>query len=118
MNKQRQEDMLIGAYEGGSNYWAELSEDALEIIKKYRKSGRAPSEQMFDAIQAGESIPIEDSEEGGVIGYIDKASIKRAMTIMEVDYPVDYANIISENDDCNTADIFFQLAVMGEVVFG
>jgi len=37
---------------------------------------------------------------------------------MKENYPEHYANAITENYDADTADVWFQLVVMDEVVFG
>jgi hypothetical protein len=45
-------------------------------------------------------------------------SILEAITIIKKDYPDVWENILDEQYDANDADIFLQLCVMGEVVYG
>jgi len=45
-------------------------------------------------------------------------SLLDAIQKLKEDYPNAYENIIDEEYDAEDADIFFQLATMGDVVFG
>lgn len=124
----RREDMLVGAIEGGSNYWYWLGDEATALVDKHGNPKKEPfSILMWKAIQAGESIPVHDKEEmaddddtteENRLGYINLESIKKGERIMLEKYNKHYMDIINEGDDAITADIWFQLAVMGEVTFG
>lgn len=37
---------------------------------------------------------------------------------MQEKYPQHWADIINESDDANTADVFLQCVVFGEVIYG
>ena len=37
---------------------------------------------------------------------------------MKKEYPSHYADLVEENDDAETGDIWLQLAVFGEVIYG
>lgn len=118
---QRREDMLVGALEGGSNYWCFLSDKACDIITKY---STPPTYHigvgiMWKAIQAGETIPIHDNEDRKTkIGELDLEAIKKGEELMLKEQPEHFANIISENDDAETADVWFQYCVLGGIVYG
>jgi hypothetical protein len=45
-------------------------------------------------------------------------SLLDAIQKLKDEYPRVYENIIDEEYDAEDADVFFQLAVMGEVTFG
>ncbi len=60
----------------------------------------------------------EDDKNGEVLGELSKANIERGIEILEKDYPDYYSDVLTEDYDAESADIFFQLAVMGEVVYG
>lgn len=47
-----------------------------------------------------------------------KESIEKGLQVMADKYPRHFNDIITENDDAETADVFVQCAVLGEVVFG
>jgi len=116
-NDQLREDLLITALEGGSNYWYLLAEEACGIFGSY--PGPAGSEKVWQAIADGKTIPVNDAEEEEeVLGSINMESIKAGEEIMLKEYPHILADILKENWDAGTADVWFQLCVMKEVVFG
>jgi hypothetical protein len=40
------------------------------------------------------------------------------LSLMAEKYREDFADFLSQDDDANTSDIFLQLALYGEVIFG
>jgi hypothetical protein len=120
ISDQRREDMLIGAFEGGSYYWAHIRKKGFAIIDKYKTKERpCSSEAMWDAIKAGETIEVHDAEDPKEkLGEINYASILKGEELMLKNQPSHFADIIGENDDAITADIWFQYAVLGDIVYG
>lgn len=117
---QRREDMLVGALEGGSNYWYYIKEEDTEVINRFRDHDEHEpfSIAMWKAIMAGRVISIYDIESKGFIGAIGKLSIENGEKAMHKYHPLDFMHIITENDDTSTADMWFQYCVMGEIVYG
>lgn len=84
--------------------------------------------RMWEAVMLGAKIPVVDvndydqdkekAEEDDILGYITKESLIKATYLMAQDYPRHFADAISESGDAITGDVYFQLAVMGDVVFG
>jgi hypothetical protein len=58
----------------------------------------------------------EDREE--VLGYVDMDKITKALDIIKNEYPDIYEAIVEEQGDAGTDDVFLQIAVMGDIVFG
>lgn len=113
------EDLLVTALEGGSNYWYWLSNETADQIEKVTGKEDPLSIRFYQAIQKGESLIIHDAEnDDEVLGHINSASIQNALLMMATGHREHFADIISENHDATTADVFFQLAVMGEITFG
>lgn len=113
-------DMLVTAFEGGSNYWATLGfVDRTHFVK-----GNSLAENVARSVLADKNYKLDvydvesDEDEPELLGTMTYASIEKAFNIMANEYPEAYRNIITENYDADDADIFFQLAVMGELVFG
>ena len=136
-------DLFVTALEGGSNYWYYL--DLPKDIKSY---GQSISEAVGNYILQGGEIKVYDVEEyreikrnladgeytiqGDVIdekslnedlesaklGVISMDKILEAITLIKKDYPEVWENILLENDDAGDADVFLQLCVMGDVVYG
>lgn len=111
-------DQIITALEGGSNYWYYLKD--LSMLPE-KKEGEALSERICRAVlDEGKLIPVHDIEEPDEVslGAIHVDTIKRGLQLMAEDYPDQFNDMVEENGDAETADIFFQLVVMGEVTFG
>lgn len=113
-------DMLVTAFEGGSNYWATLGDvDRTHFVK-----GESLAENVARSFLADKDYKLDvydvesDEEEPELLGTVSYASIEKAFTIMASDYPRGFHRIISEDYDAEDADVWFQLATMGEVVFG
>lgn len=121
IDDQRREDMLVGAIEGGSNYWYWLSDEAVKTIKEATpdKDGEPLSTRMWAAIKSGATIPVNDYEnQNEKIGEINLQSVYNGEFLMLTKYKEQFADIISENDDAGTADTWFQLCSLGELVYG
>jgi hypothetical protein len=114
ISKARQLDMLVGALEGGSNYWYLLGD-----LSELPEIDRSTSERIFDYVQDGGEIKVFDIEdETDVLGVISKATMSGATKKM-LGNGAEWAvgEILKENDDANTADVWFQFVIMGEIVF-
>lgn len=122
ITQERVEDLLCGAFEGGSNYWA-----CTGVTKKQREEVGA--EFSFEVATRGGEIEVFDAEEPDEkLGVINEERIKKAFRMMregknekgesKPHYTEHLRDFLNFNDDANTSDIFFQLAVMGDIVFG
>ena len=116
------ESALITALEGGSNYWYLLtkeSEEKLWAIQKTADTALCPAECFVRGILNGELFDILDVETDENLGVIDLASCHKAIELMCADgHTQRVTNIVNEQFDCWDADVFFQFAVMGELVYG
>ena len=45
-------------------------------------------------------------------------NVKKGLELMRDQYPRHYADLMEENDDAITGDVFLQLAVFGELIYG
>lgn len=114
--EERIKDLLCCALEGGSNYWYN--------IKKYINPNKVKVE--FKHIDLpfidGCGLVIEDIEEGGDEGIhfniLNKESMQKGLQIMADKYPEHFKNIIEDNEDAETGDVFLQCSVLGDIVFG
>lgn len=117
---ERRKDMLVGALEGGSNYWYWLGNDAMKVIEPYRNTdNRYIHEAMFDAMKDGKVIPINDAENPEEkIGEISWKSMDEGEQLMANSHLDAYMRIIAEEDDANDADIWFQYCALKEITYG
>jgi hypothetical protein len=124
-------NLFVDALEGGSNYWYHIRHLPNEVSYKAKEMGQSVSETIGEYILKGGYIQFYDAEEeydeddytethsdNGLLGTVDMDSILEAITIIKRDYPDVWENILDEQYDANDADIFLQLCVMGDVVFG
>lgn len=50
--------------------------------------------------------------------YITIADVQKGLELMRDQYPRHYADLVEENDDLITGDVWLQLAVFGELIYG
>ena len=110
-------DMIVTAIEGGSNYWAyfKFPENWKE---KYGSYENIPFEDG--------NIEVIDIETDDVVGVLNIATIQIGLNLMGLYKDVKgkevperhFNNLTSGNFDAETADVFLQLSVMGEIVYG
>lgn len=128
------EDVIVTAFEGGSNYWywIKIDEHWFEVAKRYdielakketpqRTTALPLTIRIANALLNVENFSmniydLEDTDER--LGTLTKESFVRGCELCAINYPEVWGNLITENFDAGDADVLFQLAVMGDVVFG
>lgn len=112
-------NLFVTALEGGSNYWYYIPTMPNGVREIKAEMNLATSEAIGEYVLRGGSIQINDAEDQEeVLGDVDMDSLLDAIQKLKSDYPHVYENIIDEEYDAEDADVFFQLAVMGEITFG
>ncbi len=115
ITKERFQDLLCCALEGGSNYWYE--------IKKFNyPEGKTKEDYEFPHLElpfiAGGSLTIGEEESDAYDKKLTIIEMQQGMKLLAEKYPKHYADFISENEDAITGDVFLQLSLFGEVIFG
>jgi hypothetical protein len=118
VSKERIEDMLVGALEGGSNYWYWLPDQDAENIRT--ADGQCFATKMLNYIWKNDNvINIHDAEdEDEKLGEFSYANIIKGLQLMQKEQPEHFADMLSETDDATTADVWFQFVVLQELVYG
>lgn len=123
---------IITALEGGSNYWYWLNceeiwyKNAINYDKKNalftnRLSYWSLSERIGRCLLELQNfeLPIYDYEEPTeLLGVLNLEKFNAALLICKEKFNRTYINLITEEYDATDADVLFQLAVMGELVYG
>lgn len=110
-NEQRK-NLLIGALEGGSNYWYFLPFNEGHSLPSYSINS------IWAAILEGKTFNIHDLEdEEEKIGELSLKNIIDNEYLMYKNDPSHFGDILSDNDDAGTADVWLQYVTLGEVVF-
>ncbi len=116
ISAKRIADLLVGAYEGGSNHW--IAEIALgPEVSGFGSDDYYPRIVRYPL--SGGYVNIRTIEDDPKLSYrLDEKAIKRGLNLMATKYPKHFSDFVQKNDDAITADIFLQLAVLGEIVYG
>ncbi len=117
ITSNRVSDVLCSAFEGGSNYWAEV------VSKRKPKAwpNTPESERGYSfnyPLNPGGVVVIRAKEDGPTLYRLTYKSIKRGLQLMASEHGSEFADIISEHDDAGTADTLLQLCLFGKVVYG
>jgi len=124
VTNQRIADLLIGAFEGGSNYWI----DWVEYLGETEESAEAMCKRLSIQIETPRyaRIPLAGGTwavkivqtEGQPDVRLDFNAIQNGLAEMAKKYPTHFADFLNEDDDADTADVFLQCCVFGEVIYG
>lgn len=110
-------DLITTAIEGGCNYWARFQYPE-NWKEKYGSYEQIPFK--------GGEIKVFDLETGELLGVLNLATVKTGLQLMADRKDMKgktvparhFKNFATDNEDAETADVFMQLSVMGEIVFG
>lgn len=107
-------DLLVTALEGGSNYWYMITYQP-DVLREGLDT-EAKIEYLLDHPEV--YVNIEDLESHDFLGKLCKKTIDEAKQQFKREYPDSYLDVLNEAWDADTADIFFQLVIMKDVVYG
>lgn len=113
-------DQLCTALEGGSNYWYMIG----PIDRKHFVKGKSLIDNLTLSFLKDKDFYLEvydresDEEAPDLLGKVSYDSIVNAFSIMSREYPQTLSNILSGDFDADDSDVWFQIATMGEIVFG
>lgn len=114
---------IIGAIEGGSTYWMD-SFAPLPASEDIRAELRADDKVWYAEPEfwerGGSARTTFDKPTASDPGHrtIGKDELVKGLSVMATKAPKHFADLISENDDAITHDVFIQCVLFGEIVFG
>ena len=111
------QDLIVSAIEGGTNYWAEY-----KFPDNWKEKYQSYEQIPFNS----DNIEVYDVETNELLGYLNRATIKVGLQLMADRKDMKgkavparhFKNIATDNEDAETADVFMQLSVMGEIIYG
>lgn len=125
---ERVRELLCGALEGGSNYWCgnlnvpKASRDLDPPIERGADGSHTAWPVLYIAATTeGHHITLEEIGEGDeppVKHRLSLGEIRKGLLVMAAKYPKHFGDFMGENDDADTADVFLQCCLLGEVVYG
>lgn len=125
ISRTRISDLLCNALEGGSNYWYEIKEygapPRLDFMTSpgtvYRHLDYPLNEGGYLLFEAtGDDGP--DEINGTTQFRLDLDAIRRGLELMSEKQQPHFADFLAEEDDATTGDVFLQLCLFGELVYG
>ena len=144
---KRLSDLLVGAFEGGSNgwYWIErfIEPRSMPRWVQNDKLGLPrhawyPLTRDGGLLVSGRTAQAEETDGPMFLSRRDPAykqwlhdhvrptkgkllnlrAVTRGVQIMAQKYPHHFKAFVDEDDDATTADVFLQCAVLGDVIYG
>jgi hypothetical protein len=110
-----QEYLLCNAFGGGSSYWCHID----SYMYPEGKGERDFSYPHLEVPFAGGSITISVPEDNDGKTYtLDFKALQRGWKLLHDKYPHHYADSTTGQYDATTGDVFLQLCLFGDVVYG
>jgi len=111
------QDLLITAVEGSCHYWARF-----QFPEQWQDQYKSYAEIPFKGGQIG----VYDLETQELLGYLNLTTIQTGLQLMadrkdtkgKMVPARHFKALATDNEDGETADVFMQLAVLGEIVYG
>lgn len=115
IEERRLKDLVSCGFEGGVGYWC--------VITDYENKNNAKvAFRHIDLpfVEGGAVLCEVNDEEDPPTLRLDKAAIERGLKLFSSDkqWKRHFANFIKENEDAETGDVFLQLCMLGDVVYG
>ena len=118
---------ITGFVEGGMSDWGHINASQDENSQKLREVARGGEHTVWyndPSFWIGGGIaevcyddPESDEGETKTV-QIARADLRRGLTLMAEKSPAHFADLLNENDDAITHDVFLQYVVLGEIVYG
>lgn len=123
---ERVVNCLIGAFEGGSTYWLRQIEYVVDPEKDMASTYDSPaySDEHFwnDGGRANLTYdnPEASEEDDGdqKTTEIGLTQLTNGLSVMAAKCPRHFGDLVSENDDAITHDVYIQCVLFGDVVYG
>lgn len=112
-------DLLCSGFEGGVGYWCRIV-DYREPPEKRSVWGESHVYPHVDYPLTGGAVVCEVTEEDDPKPLVlDRAAIERGLKLMSTLTPRrHWTAFLHEDEDAETGDVFIQLCLLGEIVYG
>lgn len=122
---QRLQDVWVNFLDSGAgNYWvasASVERHGIDSVQSLALEEQAELQERYIApFRQSGAVKVVLDEPDDVPGHhlFDLHTIARGVEVLASKYPKALGDILSGNDDANTADIFVQACLFGELVYG
>lgn len=107
-------DLLVTALEGGSNYWCLITYQP-DVLREGLDT-EVKVEHILDHPDV--YVNVNDLETQEFLGTLSAKTIAEGVQQLKREYPDSTLDVLNEAWDAETADIFFQLVIMKDVIYG
>ena len=121
ITQQHFESIIVGALEGGSNYWYWMVPDEFRSQLSESTKGEPLSMRIAEALYNNREFKMNvyDAEDANeLLGTVTQQTMLNALATAADIYPNHFNDLMNEYDDAETSDVLFQLATMKGIVFG
>lgn len=119
---ERISDLLASAFEGGSygsGYWCKIVKYITPPKLNFRTDPKTVYKYLDYPLNRDGAVLIKSTEDPQKQGlWINLDTIKRGLELMAEKQPKHWADFMKEEDDGSTADVFLQLCLFGDVIYG
>jgi hypothetical protein len=119
---ERVADLLCSGFEGGTRYWAKIvgkrrPKTIVVLGDHWADTAANPYPHIHYPLSEGGSITVLDTDTGKK-HILDLSAIQRGLAAMQEKAPRAFGDLLAENDDAFTGDVFIQCCLFGEVIYG
>lgn len=116
--------LLCSGFEGGSGYWLRIMD--YQVPAEPRGHLEGLEDEIFRHVDyplcEGGAVICRVMDEGNDEEYkplvLDRAAIDRGLALFPVLAPHAFGHWMERTDDAGTGDVFLQLCLLGELVYG
>lgn len=115
------ECLLISAFEGGSNYWYKVKRETAPTKHNWYVGVFGDEDHYLHQypLSKGGSVIFTTKHKGYEGEYIlDLESIERGLNVMAQKYKRHFNDVLQDQADADTGDVFLQCCLFGELIFG
>lgn len=118
----RIQDLLCCAFEGGSNYWYNITEFVEPPKMPYKTDSKQVYKHLDYPVNTGGGLYIMDDRDGEPTlkepFFLNLSTLLEGLRKMAIDQPAHFSDFINENEDATTGDVYLQYCVFGKLVYG
>lgn len=116
------ENLIISALEGGAHYWYEIQSMCRPPKLVYRTDPNKVFAHVDYPMNAGGHLMIKQyvDPDGPGVRKFNRAAIDRGLQVLadSAEYKHHFTDILNDDTDATTGDIFLQFCLYGEVLYG
>jgi hypothetical protein len=122
LNLEHFENVIITALEGGSNYWCKVGVPVDVELKRTNERGDSLcfTEALSLAVFSDKNFYFEvyDCQNGRKMGKVNQSSMKKGLRKAAKECPIIFSRFLEGQSDASDADVLFQFAAFGHIIYG